>query len=151
MFMAEETAAPGSRRSSRLAPGRILGPYRIERQIGRGGMSVVYAATHIPLDRLVALKILLPSLSGDREFVERFLAEAQSAARLDYPHIVPVYDTGEIGGVNFIAMKLLEGKDLNSVLAERREEQQGGLPLDRAISIASQAAGALEYAHQHRV
>jgi Protein kinase domain/PEGA domain len=147
----EDRVASGLNLSGILAPGTRIGPYRIERVLGRGGMSIVYAVTHVPLDRPVALKVLLPSLSGDGEFVERFLAEARAAAKLDYPHIVPVYDSGEIDGVNYIAMKLLEGRDLRAVLQERRTSGENGLPLDRAISIASQAAGALEYAHRHRV
>ncbi|HTE85893.1 MAG TPA: serine/threonine-protein kinase [Dehalococcoidia bacterium] len=149
--MAEDAVAAGLGRGGVIAPGTVIGPYRVERQIGRGGMSTVYAATHIALDRVIALKVLLPSLSGDGDFVERFLAEARSAARLDYPHIVPVYDSGEIEGLNYIAMKLLDGRDLRAILQERRSAGQDGLPLDRAISITSQAAGALEYAHQHRV
>ncbi len=150
--MAEDAATTSAQTiGAQLQPGSSLGPYRIERQIGRGGMSTVYAATHVPLDRVVALKVLLPSLTGDPAFVERFLSEARAAARLDYPHIVPIYDSGEIDGVNYIAMKLLNGRDLRSVLVQRRAEAQPGLPLPRAISIASQAAGALEYAHQHRV
>ena len=149
--MAEEAiAASGNQHSGVVLP-KTLGPYRIDRQIGRGGMSIVYEAKHLSLDRTVALKVLLPSLSGDPAFVDRFLAEARAAARLDYPHIVPVYDCGDALGVKYIAMKLLEGRDLKRVLDSRRQGAGRGLPLDRAISIASQAAGALEYAHQHRV
>jgi serine/threonine-protein kinase len=149
--MAEDLIAAGSKRFGVLAPGSTLGPYRIERQIGRGGMSTVYAATHVRLDRAVALKVLLPSLAGDREFVQRFLTEARAAARLDYPQIVPIYDSGEIDGFNFIAMKLLDGRDLRTILDERRAAGAPFLPLQRAIGIAGQAAGALDYAHQHRV
>jgi protein kinase-like protein/PEGA domain-containing protein len=149
--MAEDAISAELNRAGALPPGTRIGPYRIERVIGHGGMSVVYAAIHVALDRPVALKVLLPSLGGDQEFVERFLAEAQAAARLDYPHIVPVYDSGESNGMNYIAMKLLEGRDLRAILRERRASGNAGLPLDRAISIASQAAGALEYAHRHRV
>ncbi|MGI8554086.1 MAG: serine/threonine-protein kinase [Dehalococcoidia bacterium] len=149
--MAEETIGVSDGRPGEAVPGKTLGPYRIDKQIGRGGMSVVYQAIHVPLERTVALKVLLPSLSGDQDFVDRFLAEAKAAARLDYPHIVPIYDSGEINGVNYIAMKLLEGHDLKSVLEQRREAGTAGLPLDRAISIASQTAGALEFAHKHQL
>lgn len=149
--MAEDVVIAGLTPAGTLLDGSTLGPYRIEHQIGRGGMSIVYAATHIPLDRPVALKVLQPSLAGDQEFVERFLTEARAAARLDSPHIVPVYDSGQIGGVNYIAMKLLDGRDLRSVLRDERATGQTGLAIDRAVSIASQAAGALAYAHQHRV
>jgi serine/threonine protein kinase len=149
--MAEDAIAASGRQMNGVGPGSTLGPYRIERQIGRGGMSIVYEAKHITLDRILALKVLLPSLSGDQAFVDRFLAEARAAARLDYPHIVPVYDCGDVRGVKYIAMKLLEGQDLKRVLDARRQGGNRSLPLDRAISIASQAAGALEYAHVHRV
>ena len=132
-------------------PGDRIGPYRIERQIGRGGMSTVYEATHVPLDRTVALKVLLPALARDQAFVARFLAEARSAARLDYPHIVPVYDCGELDGVNYIAMKLLTGHDLKQVLEERRESARGPMAIDRSVGIAIQAAVALDYAHRHHV
>jgi hypothetical protein len=149
--MAEDAIAASGDLLGGDLPARVLGPYRIERQIGRGGMSIVYEARHVTLDRTVALKVLLPSLSGDRAFVQRFLAEARSAARLDYPQIVPVYDCGDVGGVKYIAMKLLEGQDLKRVLSSRRQGANRALPLERAIAIASQAAGALAYAHQHRV
>jgi hypothetical protein len=149
--MAEDAVAAGVHRGGSLGPGTIIGPYQIETQIGRGGMSTVFAARHVALDRLVALKVLLPSLAGDGEFVSRFLAEARAAARLDHPHIVPVYDTGEIGGINYIAMKLLDGSDLRAILEHQRSAGYAGLPLDRAARIIGQAAAALDYAHQHRV
>ena len=148
--MAEETIIQSGRPGD-IVPGSTIGPYRIERQLGRGGMATVYEATHLTLERVVALKVLLPVLSGDTEFVDRFLAEARAAARLDYPHIVPIYDSGEIGGIYYIAMKLLEGRDLKALLEERRAEDTPVLPLERAISIGSQVAGALEYAHQHHL
>src|SRR6476661_8461148 len=149
--MAEDAIAAGLNRAGVLQPGTRIGPYQVERVLGRGGMSIVYAAIHLALERPVALKVLLPSLAGDEDFVERFLAEARAAARPAYPHIVPVYDRGDVEGVNYIAMNLLEGRDLRAILRERRAEGDAGLPLDRAISITSQAAGALEYAHRHRV
>ena len=149
--MVEELVSPGESRLGQLSQGQQIGPYRIERLLGRGGMASVYEATHTTLERTVALKVLLPSLAGDKEFVDRFLSEARSAARLDYPHIVPIYDSGEIDGIYYIAMKLLEGPDLKAILEARRDAGTPGLPLERAVSIASQVAGALEFAHQHRV
>ena len=149
--MAEDAIAAGLNRAGVLPAGARIGPYRVERVLGRGGMSIVYAATHVALERPVALKVLLASLAGDDGFVERFLAEARAAARLDYPHIVPVYDSGEVNGVNYIAMKLLEGRDLRAILRERHQQGGVGLAFDRAINITNQAAGALEYAHRHQV
>jgi hypothetical protein len=149
--MAEDTVAAGIGRESAIPPGTVVGPYRIERQIGRGGMSIVYAARQIALDRLVALKVLLPSLSGEGDIVARFLEEARAAARLDNPHIVPIFDTGEIDGLFFISMKLLDGQDLRQELAERRATGNAALPKDMVVSIISQAADALDYAHAHGI
>lgn len=149
--MAEQMLAESDGQSRDLMTGTRLGPYRIERQIGRGGMGAVYEARHVLLDRVVALKLLLPSYASDQECVDRFLAEAREAARLDHPHIVPIYDCGEINGVNYIAMKLLAGRDLKRVLQEERQAGRGRLPLDRTIHLISQAAGAIAYAHDHRL
>lgn len=149
--MAEETISVGDGRPGGSIQGRTLGPYQIEHQLGRGGMAVVYRAKHVTLERTVALKVLLPSLSGDTDFVNRFIEEARAAARLDNPHIVPIYDSGEIGGVYYIAMKILDGKELKSLLEERREAGTPGLPLEQAISIGSQIAVALDYAHKNRL
>src|SRR5688500_10291908 len=82
-----------------LGPGRVLSGYRIEQELGRGGMGVVYRAEHLHLDRTVALKVLSPDLSKDQGFRERFLRESRLAASLDHPSVVTVYDAGEDGGV----------------------------------------------------
>jgi Protein kinase domain/PEGA domain len=149
--MAEDAVAAGIGREAAIPSGTGVGPFTIERQVGRGGMSIVYAARQIALDRSVALKILLPSLAGESEIVERFLAEARAAARLDNPHIVPIYDTGEAGGYYFIAMRLLDGRDLRQMLSERRAAGFAGLPPEKAIDIIEQAAEALDFAHSHGI
>ncbi len=122
--------------------GARFGRYRIESQVGRGGMGVVFRATDTDLDRQVALKFLAPELFVDKATRERFIREARAAAAIEHPHIVPIYEAGAISGTLFIAMRLIPGPDLAQVL--RRES-----PLDpsRTVAIASQLAGALDAAH----
>jgi len=121
---------------------RIAG-YRLEDQIGRGGMAVVYRARDERLGRLVALKILAPTLAGDAEFRQRFASESRAAAAIDDPHIVPVFEAGEADGVLFIAMRYVPGGDGHSLL--RRE---GPLPPGRVTEIISPMASALDAAHR---
>jgi serine/threonine protein kinase len=125
--------------------GRQLGGYVIESVIGQGGMARVFRARQARLDRICALKILRPELADDESFVRRFLREARSAARLEHPHIVPIYDTGEVNGFYFIAMKYLAGHSLREIL------DRGRLPLELVPSYVSQAAAALDYAHSQGV
>ena len=122
--------------------GQTLGKYRILEEIGRGGMGVVFKAHDTVLDRLVAIKVLAPHLTWDQEFVQRFLQEARAAARLKHPHIVTIYDVGQLQGHHFIAMEYLEGHSLAEII--RRE---GPLPMERAVRILDQIAQALDYAH----
>ena len=121
---------------------RIAG-YRLENQIGRGGMAIVYRARDERLGRLVALKILAPTLAGDAEFRQRFVSESRAAAAIDDPHIVPVFEAGEADGVLFIAMRYVPGGDGHSLL--RRE---GPLPPGRVTEIISPMASALDAAHR---
>jgi Tol biopolymer transport system component/predicted Ser/Thr protein kinase len=128
--------------ASDLSPGTHLGAYRIERRLGRGGMSVVYLAEHLQLSRLVALKVLPSRLARDQEFRLRFERESKLAASLDHPNIVPVHDAGEADGLLYIAMRFVEGKDLGKLLRE-----EGRLEPERALSILGQTAEALDEAH----
>jgi basic membrane lipoprotein Med (substrate-binding protein (PBP1-ABC) superfamily) len=122
--------------------GTIIAGYRIESLLGRGGMSVVYLAEQeFPL-RKVALKLLAPELAEDDAFRERFIRESNAAASIDDPNIVPIYGAGEVDGVLYIAMRYVEGTDLRKLL-----DQEGPLDPLRAVSIVSQAAGALDTAH----
>jgi eukaryotic-like serine/threonine-protein kinase len=120
--------------------------YELTHSIARGGMAEVYRARDRLLDRPVALKILFPELSVDRAFVERFRREAQAAANLSHPNIVPVFDWGEDSGTYFIVMEFIDGKPLSAVLRE-----SGPLPPERAADIGAHVAGALAFAHRHGV
>src|ERR1700677_1550874 len=92
------------------------GRYELSSQVARGGTTQVYLARDLLLDRPVALKVLFPELSADPTFVERFRREAQAAANLSHPNIVPVFDWGEDGGTYFIVMELVEGTSLADML-----------------------------------
>jgi eukaryotic-like serine/threonine-protein kinase len=128
-------------------PPRVLsGRYELAHLVARGGMAEVYRAHDRLLDRPVALKILFPELSVDRSFVERFKREAQAAANLSHPNIVPVFDWGEDAGTYFIVMEFIDGRALSSIL-----RTAGPLHPDRAAEIGADVAGALAYAHRHGV
>ena len=105
-------------------------------------MGVVYRATHLGLDRPVALKVIARELAGDSSFRERFLRESRLAARLDHPAVVPVYDSREVDGELFVAMRLVEGGDLRGLI-----DREGPLPPDRATALLGQIAEALDAAH----
>ncbi|MFI5036702.1 MAG: Stk1 family PASTA domain-containing Ser/Thr kinase [Acidimicrobiales bacterium] len=120
--------------------------YQVTHLIARGGMALVYRAQDLLLNRPVALKILYPELSADPNFVERFRREAQAAANLSHPNIVPVFDWGEEDGTYFIVMELVEGTSLADVLRGSR-----ALTASRSAHLAAQVAAALGYAHRNGV
>jgi DNA-binding beta-propeller fold protein YncE/predicted Ser/Thr protein kinase len=124
------------------AIGSTLGGYRIDALIARGGMGVVYRATHLALDRPVALKVIAAHLAADDGFRGRFLRESRLAARLDHPNVVPVFDAREEDGELIVAMRLVEGGDLKKAIA-----REGSLPPDRAVELLGQVADALDAAH----
>ena len=107
-------------------------------------MAVVYRARDERLDRHVALKLLAPALTADPGFRQRFIRESRSAAAVDHPNIIPIYEAGDVGGSLFIAMRYVQGGDVRKLL-----EQGGPLPPARAWSIISQVASALDAAHAH--
>jgi len=123
--------------------GSELAGYRIEGVLGRGGMSVVYLAQHLRLDRRVALKVLAPDLAEDERFRERFIRESRIAAGIEHPNIIPVYEAGESGGVLFIAMRYVRGTDLKSLI-----RSEGKLEPARAIHMLAQVGSALDAAHE---
>ena len=119
--------------------------YRIERELGAGGMATVYLAHDVRHDRKVALKVLRPELSAILGG-ERFLAEIKTTANLQHPHILGLFDSGEAEGLVFYVMPYVEGESLRDRL--NREKQ---LPVEEAVRIAREVADALDYAHQHGV
>jgi YVTN family beta-propeller protein len=122
--------------------GSTVAGYRIEELIARGGMGVVYRATHIGLDRPVALKVIARELVDRRGFRERFLRESRLAARLEHPSVVPTYDSREVDGELIVAMRLIKGGDLRRLI-----DEEGPLSPRRAIDYLAQIADALDAAH----
>ena len=124
------------------AIGSTLGGYRVDALIARGGMGVVYRATHLALDRPVALKVIASHLADDESFRDRFLRESRLAARLEHPNVVPVYDAREEDGELIVVMRLIAGGDL-----KRRIAAEGPLRPAEAIELLGQVAAALDAAH----
>ncbi|GGB40516.1 hypothetical protein GCM10011492_34150 [Flexivirga endophytica] len=125
-------------------PGRLprqFGPYELLASIGQGGMGEVYRARDTRKDRIVAIKLLLRALSNDQQFRARFRREADIAARLNDPHVVPIHDYGEVDGTLYIEMPLIEGTDLASILRRQRLEPA------EAVRVTGEIASALDAAH----
>src|SRR5262249_22925104 len=123
------------------SPPAAFGQYELLRELGRGGMGVVYLARQPALDRVVALKMILGSHLATPEQVGRFLAEARAAARLRHPNIVQVYEAGEVGGQPYFTMQYVEGRGLNEVLARDRP------PVETAVRLLADVARAVAYLH----
>jgi serine/threonine-protein kinase len=123
----------------------LAGRYRIEREVGQGGMATVYLAQDLKHDRKVAIKVLRPELAAVIG-AGRFLREIKTIAHLQHPHILGLIDSGEVNGTAYYVMPFVEGESLRDRLV--REKQ---LPLDDAIRLAAEVAGALDYAHRHGV
>ncbi len=127
-------------------PDRIVGTdvagYEIESVLGHGAMGVVYVARQRSPERRVALKLITPAFADDEVFRRRFLREATAAAAIEHPHILPVYAAGESNGILFMAMRLVDGRDMREIL-----RGSIGLPVDRAERIVGQVGGALDAAH----
>lgn len=124
----------------------LAGEYEVDRELGRGGMAVVFKATEVGLRRPVALKILPPDLGLTVRAVERFKREARTVAELDHPNIVPVHRVGQIGGVLHIAMKLVEGRSLDAIITAQR-----ALPVPVVLYVLRGATRALAYAHDRGI
>lgn len=121
--------------------GRRLGNYRIDGVLGKGGMSVMYKATDVRLGRKVALKVIGEHLGADAEFRERFVDEARNTSAIDHANVVPLYDFGEIDGMHYIAMRLVDGADLASLISG------GPITPDRTLRLLDQVADALDSLH----
>ncbi len=124
------------------AAGEQIGPYRLDREIGRGGMGVVYLATDTRLDRDVAIKALPPELAQDPERLARFEREARTLASLSHPNVAGIYGVEEQGGNKYLVLEYVEGE----TLAERLD--RGALPIDEALEIAIKIAAGVEAAHE---
>src|SRR4051794_3451577 len=124
--------------------GQVFAGHRIEAEAGRGGMGVVYVATHLALNRRVALKLIAPDLAADEGFRERFKQESMTAASIDHPNVIPIYHAGEEDGKLYITMRYVEGTDLRAMIA-----REGKIPSGQAAEIVSQVAAALDAAHKH--
>jgi serine/threonine-protein kinase len=122
--------------------GRRLGHYKIDGVLGRGGMSVLYRATDTRLGRKVALKVMGEHITDDAEFRERFVDEARNTSAIDHANIVPLYDFGEVDGMLYIAMRLVNGSDLASLI------KNGPISPHRALELLHQVAEALDMLHE---
>jgi serine/threonine protein kinase len=127
---------------SQLEQGAEIGGYRIDEQIGRGGMGVVYRVTNVALDRVYALKVLSPELAEDDQFRQRFQREMRLAASLDHPHVITVYYAGEQDAILFLAMDYVDGSDLRELLI-----RNGSIDPPRAVELLTQVGSALDAAH----
>src|SRR5512143_99148 len=131
---------------SNLQPGQMLGAYRIINQIGQGGMATVYKAYQASVDRFVAIKVLPSQLAESKEFAARFQQEARIIAKLEHPHILPVFDYGESEGVAYFVMRYLDAGTLKDKMETGRP-----LPLPEIDRIFTQLTDALSYAHSHGI
>src|SRR3954470_13654995 len=128
--------------------GQVLaGKYRIDDKIDEGGMGCVYRATHVLMEKVVAVKVLHPALAADDKIVARFTREAKAASRISHPHAINVTDFGESeNGIVYLVMEYLRGRTLKDIV-----RSEGPLPLARVVEIVRQVSGALEAAHAEGV
>ncbi|HEU5467351.1 MAG TPA: serine/threonine-protein kinase, partial [Gemmatimonadales bacterium] len=123
----------------------LAGRYELDRQIGEGGMAMVYLATDLKHDRQVAVKVLRPEV-GAVVGADRFLREIRVTAQLQHPHILPLFDSGAIGSSLYYVMPLVQGGSLRG-----RLEREGPLPVEETVNMIRALASALDYAHRHGV
>src|SRR5918993_3263688 len=135
------------KRQDELVGQTLAGKYRIDERLSEGGMGCVYRATHVLMEKALAVKVLHPALAADDNIVARFTREARAASRISHPHAITVTDFGEAeNGVVFLVMEYLRGRTLKEVI-----RSDGPMPLRRAAEIVRQVAGALEAAHNEGV
>ena len=139
------TSLAGSPPTVGLPCPRIFGGYELLEEIARGGMGVVYKARQIKLNRIVAVKMILAGQLASDDDLKRFHAEAEAAANLDHPGIVPIYDIGELDGQHYFSMRFIEGDSLAEKLYD------GPLPPDEGAELVCRAAEAIDFAHRKGV
>ena len=127
------------------AQGRYIGDYELVEEIAHGGMGVIFRARQLSLGRFVALKMILTGGFASAATIQRFRSEAEAAAILDHPGIVPIYEIGDYQGQPYFSMKLIEGTSLKQVLPVMRQDSR------RAVRILAAVARAVHFAHQHGI
>ncbi len=140
---ARPTPAPTRRSTANLGQGSVVGAFTIESQLGEGGMATVYRARQDEPRRLVALKVIRADHAANDTYRRRFLEEKETLAALEHPSIVPIYAAGQVDGVLFIAMRLVDGPDL-----QVRIKSKGHLSLRETVQILEPIADAVDYAHE---
>src|SRR5215213_8978667 len=125
--------------------GTHLGPYELQQEVGKGGMATVYRAYQTSVDRYVAVKVIHKNIAGDEVALERFRREARLIARLEHPHILPIYDFDGAHDPPYIVMRYMENGTLKDVLNRQR------LPLNEIGYLLRQTASALDYAHEQGI
>src|SRR5688572_15309751 len=121
--------------------GRILGLYKLEAPLGKGGMAMVFRAFQTSVKRYVAIKVMAPEIASEPGFVERFGREAEVIAQLEHPHILPVIDYGEADGLHYIVMRFMDGGSLDDRIRDKQ------LSFEEISRYLTQVASALDYAH----
>jgi serine/threonine-protein kinase len=129
-----------------LIPGSLFGNYRVKRLVAQGGMGAVYLATDVQSQRAVALKLVRADAASDPEYRARFEREARLTAEVDHPHVVPLYEAGQVDGVLYSATRFIDGTDLGALIAYRRT-----LHPRWATLVVAQIASALDSAHERRL
>ncbi len=142
MFQTENSASP----EFLALQAQVAGRYSLDRELGRGGMGVVFLAREVSLDRLVAIKLLPPSLASNASLRERFLREARTAAQLSHPHIVPIHAVESHEELVFFVMAYIRGETLGERLRTR-----GALPIGEALRVMQEVSWAIAHAHAHGV
>src|SRR4051812_48427899 len=137
---------PGGDQLLEMVKKELGGDYSIEKELGRGGMAVVYKGVEKALERIVAIKVVPPESANAGQAAERFRREARLAASLDHPNIIPVYRVGQAGPLHYMAMKFVEGRAVDSII-----DSQGALPLNVAIAILRYSAAGLAFAHEKKI
>jgi predicted Ser/Thr protein kinase len=146
MTAAQPAAQPPQPDEAEIVRDALKDEYELEKELGRGGMAIVFKARDKSLEREVAIKVLPFSLSFDAEFVERFQREARTAGKLEHPNIIPIYRVGKSGRVIYFVMKFIRGKSLSAVV-----EARGAIPVPEMKRVLIECSRALGFAHKHGI